>query len=111
MKISPNVQIVVGTVVAVLTVLANGTVGLPMGIPPEWGQYFVSWDDFLLKIYAVAAPVMLGFSSSQPGPLAPADPPAVVAAQRVADLPLNTPSATVAAVKNDAIDAIKDHAP
>lgn len=58
---------ILAAVVAVLTLLAKGTVALPVGIPAEWGSYFISWDNFLLAIYGVAAPVLLGLGDNQSG--------------------------------------------
>ena len=84
-QISPNVQIVVGAIVAVLTLGSKGAIQLPAGVPASWGPIVDSWSAFILQIYSVIAPIMLAYSSSQPGPLAPADPPAVVEAQRKVD--------------------------
>ncbi len=81
-QISPAVQIWIGVVVAIITLGAKGTLTLPIGIPETWGPIIQSWDNFILQIYAVIAPVMAAYSNSQPGPLAPPDPPAVVAATR-----------------------------
>ncbi len=79
-QINPTPQIVIAVAVAVLTLAAKGSVSLPLGVPPVVGEYLTSWSNFILQIYAVVAPILLGFSSSKPGPLAPPDPPAVVAA-------------------------------
>jgi hypothetical protein len=110
-KISPNTQAIIGAVVAVLSLIAQGGLKLPMGIPADWVPIIVSWDNFLIGIYLAAAPIMAGFSSSTPGILAPADPPAVVAAQKVADLPANASPALVAKTKAEAQTAIVDHQP
>ena len=79
-QISPQVQIIVGIVVAILTLGSKGALQLPLGIPLSWGPIIQSWDNFILQIYGVVAPFMAAYSSSEPGPLAPPDPPAVVAA-------------------------------
>ena len=76
-QISPNVQIVVGAIVAVLTLGSKGAIQLPAGIPASWGPIIDSWSTFILQIYSVIAPIMLAYTSSQPGPLAPPDSPAV----------------------------------
>jgi hypothetical protein len=70
----------------------------------------VAWAGFL------AIPLnmlMHAFSSSTPGPAAPADPPVVKAAQAVADLPPNVPetSPRVVIAKAIATRAIADHQP
>ena len=76
-QISPNVQIVVGAIVAVLTLGSKGAIQLPVGIPVSWGPIVGSWSTFILQIYSVIAPIMLAYTSSQPGPRAPPDSPAV----------------------------------
>ena len=48
-----------------------------MGIPPIVGDYINSWANFLLFLYAPIATFMAAYSSSQPGFLAPDDPPIV----------------------------------
>ena len=83
-QINPTPQIIIAVAVAVLTLAAKGTVALPLGVPAIVGEYMTSWSNFVLQIYAVVAPILLGFSSSQPGPLAPPDPPVVVAATKAA---------------------------
>ena len=84
-QIDPNTQILIGVAVAVLTLAAHGSVALPLGVPAEVGQYITSWANFILQIYAVVGPILLGYSSSKPGPLAPQDPPVVVAATKAAE--------------------------
>jgi len=79
-QVSPHVQLAIGVVVAVLTLGSKGALQLPVGIPTSWGVIIQSWDTFILQIYAVVAPFMAAYSSSDPGPLAPQDPPSVVAA-------------------------------
>lgn len=76
-QISPQFQMVVGIVVALLTLAAHGSVALPLGIPSSVGPIIQSWAGFVLQIYAVLAPTMAAYSSSDPGPLAPQDSPAV----------------------------------
>lgn len=79
-QISPNLQFGIGLAVTLLTVFAKGSVNMPMGVPPVVGQYVDSWSNFLLVVYAPVATFMAAYSSSQPGWLAPPDPPAVKAA-------------------------------
>jgi len=78
-QISPNVQFGIGLAVTLLTVLSKGSVSMPMGVPPIWGQYIDSWSNFLLLVYAPVATFMAAYASSQPGFLAPPDSPAVKA--------------------------------
>lgn len=84
MKVNPNVQIILGVVVALLYAAAKGQIGLPLGVPAEWGAYISSWANWLTGIYLVVAPLLPAFSSSVPGPLAPPDPPVVQAATQLA---------------------------
>ena len=80
MQIDAKTQMWIAAIVAVITLAAHGTLALPMGVSPEAGAIFASWSNFILQIYAVASPILLAYSSSKPGPLAPPDSPAVVAA-------------------------------
>ena len=79
-QINPKTLTIIAACVAIATLLANGSVQAPVGIPATWAAAFVSWDDFFLKLWSVAAPILIGYSSSQPGPFAPPDPPSVKAA-------------------------------
>jgi hypothetical protein len=83
-QIDPKVLTIISAVVAIMTLLAQGSVQFPLGVPAHAAAIIVSWDNFLLHIYVVVAPVLIGYSSSQPGPFAPADPPAVKAAMAAA---------------------------
>ncbi len=80
MQIDPKTHMWILIVLALLTLAAKGTVTLPMGVPPEWGAYISSWANWLLGIEIALAPILAAYSSSKPGPLAPPDSPAVVAA-------------------------------
>jgi len=75
LQINPTPQMALAVAVTVLTLAAKGSVALPLGVPPVVGEYVTSWSNFLLQLYAVVAPVLIGFSSSQPGPFAPPDSP------------------------------------
>ena len=83
-QIDPGAQIVVAIGVSVLTAIGKGAIALPLGVPAWVGDYVVSWSNFVLQLYAPVAAVMLAYSSSRPGPLAPPDPPSVVAAEKAA---------------------------
>ena len=78
-QIDPMTQFWIGLAVAVMTLFANG-VKMPVGVPDWVGPGLQSWNVFVLQIYSVVAPVLLLGSSSKPGPLAPPDSPAVMAA-------------------------------
>jgi hypothetical protein len=111
MKISANVQMGIGAAVAVFSAVAQGQIKLPMGIPPEAALVLISWDNFLIGIYLIASPIMLGFSSSAPGILAPQDPQVVKAATAVADLPPNASPSLIATTKATASLAVTNHQP
>jgi hypothetical protein len=108
-KISPNVQMGIAAAVAVFSAVAQGALKLPMGVPPEAAQYLISWDNFLIGAYLIASPIMLGFSSSAPGVLAPPDPKIVVAAQKLADLPGTASAPEVEAAKTAVNTAVAAH--
>ena len=98
-QIDPGTLTVIAACVAVATLLANGTVHAPDGIPASWAAAFVSWDNFLLQIWSVVAPILIGYSSSQPGPFAPADAPIVKAAKMQAKVEADATSAKDAAAE------------
>ena len=97
-QIDPKTLTIIAACVAVATLLANGSVQAPVGIPTTWAAAFVSWDDFFLKIWSVAAPILIGYSSSQPGPFAPADPQIVKDATAKAALAAKAASGVVGAL-------------
>ncbi len=79
-QVSPTVQIALGIIVTVTTLASKGAINLPVGVPATWGPIIQSWSNFILQIYAPVATGLALYGNSQPGPLAPPDPPAVVAA-------------------------------
>ena len=97
-QISPNVQFGIGLGVTLMAVASKGSVVMPMGIPPIVGQYIDSWSNFLLFWYAPVATYMAAYSSSQPGWMAPPDPPAVVEAQRKVDVETKAAAGVVGAL-------------
>lgn len=103
MQMDAKTQMVIGIAVAIVTLAAHGALALPTGIPPEAGVVIASWANFLLAIYVVINPILLSYSSSKPGPLAPPDAPVTVAATRLAELPPGSPAA--ASAKADVIQA------
>jgi hypothetical protein len=110
MQVSPKTQIIIAIVVALLYAGANGTVGLPLGIPPEWGAYIASWSHWLIGVYLVIAPFVPAFSSSARGPLAPPDAPVVAAAARLAALPPDASAVSVQGAKAEVTRAVERHA-
>lgn len=71
LEISPNVDIIISIVVALIYLGAQGTLALPKGVPPEWAPYIASWCNFAVGIYIVISPMFPAFSSHMPGPLVP----------------------------------------
>lgn len=108
MEISPKLAIWINVAVALLTLIASGGLSLSGIVSPATAGQIVTIAGTAL---AVINAVMHAFSSSVPGPLAPPDPPVVVEAQKVADLPSNAGPAVVKAAKAAATAAVTDHQP
>ncbi len=71
LQIDPIPQLVVALTFASIHAAAKGTIALPLGVPPVWGEYITSWSRFLLEVYVmVIAPALISLSSNRPGPLA-----------------------------------------
>lgn len=70
-QLNPKVHFAIALAVALIAMAAQGTVSLPMGVPEAWGAYIVSWSNFVIKIYAVVAPVMIGFGLNFTAPNLP----------------------------------------
>lgn len=84
---SKNLALIFGAVGAVLGALSVKAVPFPMGFPDVASDYAASWSNWILKIWALVGPSLLVlFSDSTPGPLAPPDPPAVTVAKAVEDV-------------------------
>jgi hypothetical protein len=106
MQISPWMAIALNALYAVLTGLTVPVVD-SLGFGGHDAQ-IVAWAG----IAAVPLNMILhAYSSSQPGPAAPADPPIVRDAQAVADLPPNAPATAVQIAKSIAVRAVADHQP
>lgn len=108
MEISPWMALALNAAYAVLTGLTVPVVD-SLGFGGHDAQ-IVAWAG----IAALPLNMLLhAFSSSTPGPAAPADPPVVKAAETVAALPPNTPetSPRVIIAKAIATKAIADHQP
>lgn len=108
MKFSPNFGIAISVVAVLVSILAVlSPSAFPTYVPANVALAITSTAAFLNIIFNGVNTVLHLYSSSAPGPLAPADPPAVVAAQKVADLPAATPTPVVTAAKDAAVAAIK----
>lgn len=106
MQISPWLAIGLNALYAVLTGLTIPVVDA-LGFP-GYDARIVAWAG----IASVPLNMVLhAFSSSQPGPAAPADPPVVQAAQAVANLPPSAPANAVQIAKAIATRTVQDHKP
>ena len=104
MQISPWAAIALNALYAVLMGLTVPLVDA-LGFPGHDTQ-IVAWAGVL----AIPLNLVLHlFSSSKPGPAAPADPPVVIAATTVANLPPNAPAPAVQVAKAIATRAVADH--
>lgn len=82
-QIDPRTQMVIMFVVGLVTFL--GTNALPVSVPPYIATAIHDWSVWIGQLYTVViGPIMLAYTNSNPGPLAPPDPPEVVAAHKEA---------------------------
>jgi len=83
-QIDAKVQMAIAVFVGALGFLASSA--LPSTVNPDTAKMIHDWSAWFNQFYIlVITPVMLAYTNSAPGPLAPQDPPAVVAAQQKAD--------------------------
>jgi len=77
-QIDPKVQMAVMFIVGMITFL--GTNALPASVPADVAKNIHDWSVWFGQLYTVViGPLMLAFTNSNPGPLAPPDSPAVKA--------------------------------
>ena len=111
-SIDPNVKGYINLVVAVCGAIATiGVSAFPDYIAPGVAKDIVQTAGLIFAIYGGLNSAGNFLSSSQPGLLAPPDPPVVAAAQRVADLPSNAGPAVIKAAKDQATAAVAAHIP
>lgn len=77
MQIDPKIAMIIKIVLGLLTTVTNGSLALSGILTPAEATQLTAVCSSLIVVIGI---VMSAFSSSAPGPLAPADPPAVVAA-------------------------------
>lgn len=84
-QIDPKVQMTIMFLVGLITFL--GTNSLPSDVPTQTAKLIHDWSVWIGQLYTVViGPLLLAFTNSNPGPLAPPDPPGVVkAAQQAKD--------------------------
>ena len=104
MQISPWAAIALNALWAVLTGLTVPVVDA-LGFSGH-GEQIVAWAGVL----AVPLNIILhAYSSSQPGPAAPPDPPVVKDAQALANMPPDAPASAIQVAKAIAVRAVADH--
>jgi hypothetical protein len=81
MQIDPKVAMIVKIVLGLLTAISTGTLSLAGIVNAQQATLIIAVCSSLVTIIGI---VMSAFSSSAPGPLAPQDSPAVVAATKSA---------------------------
>lgn len=112
MQIDPNVKGIINGGVAICGVVATiGVSAFPDYVPPGVAKDIVQTAGLIFMIYGGLNSAANFLSSNKPGLLAPAEPPVVVAAKKVADLTPDAPRIQVEAAKNSAIAAVADHHP
>ncbi len=86
LQLSPIQQMAIFSCVGLVIVgLSSKTITLPPGTSPvieKWAEAYAQWAVNLWAI--VGGTLLAAFGNSKPGPLAPADPPIVIAATRAA---------------------------
>jgi hypothetical protein len=92
----------------ILTAIGTGTLSLTGIVDAQQATQIVAFAGLLAGIINI---VMHAYSSSAPGPAAPADPPVVRAAERVAALSADANPAIIAQTKAAATAAVAAHTP
>jgi hypothetical protein len=112
MKFSPQIGVWLSAIAVVISVLAVlSPSAFPSYVSVGVATAIISTCAFLNILLNAVNGVLHLFSSSQPGPLAPPDPPVVTAAQKVADLPSNATQNQIIVAKAAAKNAVEDHQP
>lgn len=112
MEFSPNVRMVINFGLAAAGVIVAGGVSIfPDYVPPGEAKDIVQTCGLVLAIASGIGGSMGLYSSNKPGPLAPAEPPVVVAAKKVASLPPDASTVAISQAKVAAVAAVDDHQP
>lgn len=83
-QIDPKIQMAIAVLVGAISFLASSA--LPSTVSPETTKAIHDWASLFNQFYIIVlTPLMLAYTNSNPGPLAPPDPATVVAAQTKAD--------------------------
>lgn len=111
-SIDPNVKGYINGAIAICGVIATiGVSAFPDYVPQGVAKDVVQTACLIFTVYGALNSAGNFLSSNKPGAFAPADPPAVVAAKKVADLTPDDSPNKVAAVKAAAIDAVQSRNP
>ena len=106
MQIDPKVAMIIKIVLGLLTAITTGSLSLTGVVSPATATLIVAVCSSLITIIGI---FMSAFSSSAPGPAAPQDPPVVVAATKLAEMPSTASTAAVQLQKNNVITAANNH--
>ncbi len=106
MSIDPKVTLIVKLVLTVLNLVANGTISFAGLVTPQTATTIAAACQVLITLLTA---LMTAYSSSAPGPLAPADPPIVQAAARLASLPPESNLTAVQGAKAAVQRAVDNH--
>ena len=83
-QIDPKIQMAIAFFVGAVTFLASAA--LPDSVPASTAKAIHEWAGLFNQFYiTILTPLMLAYTNSNPGPLAPPDSPGVVAAKTKAD--------------------------
>ena len=84
-QVDPKVQVAIMFAAGLVTFL--GSNALPAEVPANVATAVRDWSIWLGQLYLIVIGPVLGlYSNSNPGPLAPQDPPRVVEAIKVAEI-------------------------
>ncbi len=86
-QLSPYQQMAIFSCVgAVVVGVASHKITLPPGTPPAIEAMAEAYAQWAVGLWAlVGGPLLMAFGNSKPGPLAPPDPPVVIAATKAAE--------------------------
>lgn len=106
MSIDPKIALWIKTITTILNLVVNGTITFTGLVSIQTATMIVAGCQVIITILGG---VMSAYSSSQPGPLAPPDPPVVQAATHLAELPVDASPIAVQGAKASIARAIDDH--
>jgi hypothetical protein len=111
MSIDPNVKAWINGAVALCGAIATlGVSVFPDYVPPGIAKDVVQTAGLIFMLYGGANTAGNLLSSNKPGALV-TDPPVMVGARAVADLPKNADPGTIALTKKVAQEAVVEHQP